>query len=200
MDQLFPEDGRADGENPVTRTAREMAKEAFLMAQRLRKSGCGLTKDELITSARKIATSGQNFTRLICIIAKNCVDQRCSQELLRIVEQIQTMSNQLCIISRVKASLARSKSSEELLVGNAQQLLQAVSKAVRAAEAASLRGLRPPSPDPEELEVAAFCMQWRRKLLRHRLQETSNMDCDELSLRKTSTKTPSTFVALVQDL
>lgn len=39
----------------------------------------------------------------------------------------------------VKASLARSKSSEELLLGNAQQLLRAVSKTVRAAEAASLR-------------------------------------------------------------
>lgn len=39
----------------------------------------------------------------------------------------------------VKASLARSKSSEELLVENAQRLLQAVSKTVRAAEAACLR-------------------------------------------------------------
>ena len=35
--------------------------------------------------------------------------------------------------------MARSKSSEELLVENAQQLLRAVSKTVRAAEAASLR-------------------------------------------------------------
>lgn len=39
----------------------------------------------------------------------------------------------------VKASLARSKSSEELLVGNAQQVLHAVGKTMRAAEAASLR-------------------------------------------------------------
>ncbi|XP_054945099.1 uncharacterized protein [Physeter macrocephalus] len=97
------------------------------------------TKEQLITSARKIATSGQNFARLIRIIAKNCVDQRCSQELLYMVEQIQTMSSQLRIISSVKASLARSKSSEELLVENAQQLLRAVSKTVKAAEAASLR-------------------------------------------------------------
>lgn len=47
-----------------------------------------------------------------------------------------------------------------------------------------LQGLRQPSPDPEELEVAAFCMQWRRKLLRHRLREASDLDCDELGSAK----------------
>nr|XP_037850227.1 vinculin-like [Chlorocebus sabaeus] len=176
-----------------------MAKEVFLMARSLRRRGCVLTKDQLITSARKIATSGQDFAKLICIIAKNCIDQRCSQELLCVVERVQTMSNQLHIISSVKASLARSKSSEELLVENAQQLLQAVFKTMRAAEAASLRGLREPSPDPEELEVAAFCLQWRRKLLKHRLQETSNTACDELGLRNTSTKPPPTLATLVHE-
>uniref|UniRef100_A0A8D1ZMD2 Vinculin n=1 Tax=Sus scrofa TaxID=9823 RepID=A0A8D1ZMD2_PIG len=200
MDQSLPEHGGMDSGNRMTRITQEMAKEVFLMAQGLRRRGCVLTKDQLITSARKIATSGQNFAKLIQIIAKNCVDQRCSQELLRVVEQIQTMSKQLCIISSVKASLARSKCSEELLVENAQQLLCAVSKTVRAAEAASLRGLRQPSPDPEELEVAAFCMQWRRKLLKHRLQETSDLECDELGLRKTSTKVPPTLAALVPEV
>lgn len=58
------------------------------------------TKEQLIASARKIATSGQDLARLIRIIAKNCIDPRCSQELLCVVEQIQTMSNQLRIISR----------------------------------------------------------------------------------------------------
>ncbi|XP_026984854.1 uncharacterized protein [Sagmatias obliquidens] len=199
VDLPLPEDGSVNSGNRITQVTQEMAKEVFLMAQSLRRRGCILTKEQLITSARKIATSGQNFARLIRIIAKNCVDQRCSQELLYMVEQIQTMSSQLRIISRVKASLARSKSSEELLVENAQRLLRAASKTVRAAEAASLRGLRQPSPDPEELEVAAFCMQWRRKLRRHRLQETSDLDCDELGLRKTSTKGPPTLVALVQE-
>ncbi|XP_036728283.1 vinculin-like [Balaenoptera musculus] len=199
VDLPLPEDGSVNSGNRITQVTQEMAKEVFLMAQSLRRRGCILTKEQLITSARKIATSGQNFARLIRIMAKNCVDQRCSQELLYMVEQIQTMSCQLRIISSVKASLARSKSSEELLVENAQQLLRAVSKTVRAAEAASLRGLRQPSPDPEELEVAAFCMQWRRKLRRHRLQETSDLDRDELGLRKTSTKGPPTLVALVQE-
>ncbi|XP_048209469.1 uncharacterized protein LOC125356806 [Perognathus longimembris pacificus] len=184
-----------EDENAITQLTQEMAKEVLLMDMSLKKRGRVLTKDQLITSARKIATSGQNLSRLIRIIAKNCIDQRCSQELLCVVEQIQTMSNQLRIISSVKASLERSRSSEELLVENARQLLQAVSKAVRAAEAASVRGLKTPSLDPEELEVAALCTQWRRKLVRYRRQEISNVDCDELGLRKTSTKTPPALVA-----
>eukprot|EP00071_Canis_lupus_P026511 XP_022260068.1 uncharacterized protein LOC102154778 [Canis lupus familiaris] len=198
-DQLLPEDGSADGGSRIIQITHEMAAEVLLMAQSLRKRGPILTKDQLITSAKKIATSGQNFARFIHIIAKNCIDQRYSQELLCVVEQIQMMSNQLRIISSVKASLVRSRSSEELLLENAQQLLQVVSKTVRTTEAASLRGLRQPSSDPEELEVAAFCMQWRRKLLGHRLRETSNLDCDELGLRKTSTKGPPTLAALVQE-
>ncbi|XP_043459920.1 uncharacterized protein LOC122497179 [Prionailurus bengalensis] len=198
-DQLLPEDGGVEGGSRIIQITREMATEVLLMAQSLRRRGPVLTKDQLITSARKIATSGQKFARLIRIIAKNCIDQRCSQELLCVVDQIQTMSNQLRIISSVKASLARSRSSEELLLENAQQLLRAVSKTVRTTEAASLRGLRQPSSDPEELEVAAFCVQWRRKLLRHRLRETSNLDYDELGLRKTSTEGPPTLAALVPE-
>ncbi|XP_052037647.1 uncharacterized protein LOC127684915 [Apodemus sylvaticus] len=199
MDQTAPEDGSADSENRITQITQEMATEVLLMAQSLRKRGRVLTKDQLIASARKVSASGKTFTRLIHIIAKNCIDQRCSQELLCMVEQIQTMSSQLSIISSVKASLTRSKSSEELLVDNAQRLLQAVSKTVRAVEAACLRGLRWLSSDPEELEVAAFCTQWKRKLLQHRLQEASNKDCDELGLRKTSTRKLPALAALVQE-
>nr|XP_048315745.1 uncharacterized protein LOC125416673 isoform X5 [Myodes glareolus] len=199
MDQIVPEDGGADSENRITQITQEMAKEVLLMAQSLRKRGRVLTKDQLIASGRNISASGKNIARLIHIMAKNCIDLRCSRELLCLGEQIQTMSSQLSIISRVKASLARSKSSEELLVDNAQRLLQAVSKAVTAAEAACLRGLRRPSSDPEELEVAAFCTQWKRKLLQQRLQEASDRNCDELGLRKTSTRNLPALVALVQD-
>ncbi|KAM5143561.1 uncharacterized protein ACOB7L_028158 [Callospermophilus lateralis] len=135
------QDGSTGHESRIAQITREMTEQVSLMAQSLRRSGHVLTKDQLITSAKKIATSGQNFTRLILIIAKNCIDQRCSQELRCAAEQIQTMSSQLRIISSVKASLARSRSFEELLVDNAQWLLQAVFKTVRAAEAASLRDM-----------------------------------------------------------
>ncbi|XP_075419245.1 uncharacterized protein LOC142461329 [Tenrec ecaudatus] len=189
----------ASTENRITQLTREMAKEVFLMAQSSKRRGHALTKDQLITSARKIATSGQNFAKFIHIVAKNCIDPRYSQELLCVVEQIQTMSNQLRIISSVKASLARSKSSEELLLGNAQQLLRVVTEAGRAAEAASLRGLRTPSPDPEEVEVAAVCMQWRRRLRRHRRVAASNLDRGDGGLRKTGANTAPTLSALLEE-
>ncbi|KAM4804739.1 LOW QUALITY PROTEIN: uncharacterized protein ACH125_027537 [Urocitellus parryii] len=133
------QDGSTGHKSRIAQITQEMTEQVSLMAQSLRRSRHVLTKDQLITSAKKIATSGQNFTRLILIIAKNCIDQRYSQELRCAAEQIQTMSSQLRIISSVKASLARSRSSEELLVDNTQWLLQAVFKTVRAAEAASLR-------------------------------------------------------------
>lgn len=85
------------------------------------------------------------------------------------------------------------RSSNELTLGESAQRLLVLN------HLSLLQGLRQPSPDPEELEVAAFCMQWRRKLRRHRLQETSDLDCDELGLRKTSTEGPPTLVALVQE-
>ncbi|XP_034493236.2 uncharacterized protein [Marmota flaviventris] len=192
------QDGSTGHESRIAQITREMTEQVSLMAQSLRRSGHVLTKDQLITSAKKIATSGQNFTRLILIIAKNCIDQRCSQELRCAAEQIQTMSSQLRIISSVKASLARSRSSEELLVDNAQWLLQAVFKTVKAAEAASLRGLRQPFLDLEEREVAAFCIQQRKEILSHRPQETANIDCEELSLQKAGTKVPP-LAALVQE-
>ncbi|XP_040849290.1 uncharacterized protein LOC121164955 [Ochotona curzoniae] len=195
--QSLQKDDSADNDNRLSQITQEMTEMVLRMAQSLRKR-CLLTKDELITSARKVATCAQEFARLICMIAKNCIDRRCSQELVCRVEQIQTMSNQLRIISSVKASLARSRSSEELLVGNAQQLLQAVREAVRAAEAASLRGLRSPPHNPEESEVAALCMQWRKRLVKHRLQETSTRDWDEWGLRKASTEMPPTLAALIQ--
>ncbi|KAG3267994.1 hypothetical protein H1C71_035581 [Ictidomys tridecemlineatus] len=182
------QDGSTGHESRIAQITQEMTEQVSLMAQSLRRSGHVLTKDQLITSAKKIATSGQNFTRLILIIAKNCIDQRCSQELRCAAEQIQTMSSQLRIISSVKASLARSRSSEELLVDNAQWLLQAVFKTVRAAEAASLRGLRQPCLDLEEREVAAFCIQQRKKIL----------NCEELSLQKAGNK-ESPLAALVQE-
>ncbi|XP_047379204.1 uncharacterized protein LOC124963519 [Sciurus carolinensis] len=228
LDQPALEDGSMDPEDRITKITQEMTTEVSLMAQSLRRSGRVLTKDQLITSAKKIAASGQNFTRLLRVIAENCMDQRCSQELWCALEQVQTMSSQLRIISSVKSSLARSRSSEEMLVDNAQRLLQAVSKTMRAAEAARLRGLEalypkghgsgvcrsvertpssmaPRSPtnqgresaqrrqphleesragdnptcqELEEPEVAAFCIQWRKELLRHRLKKPQT-DCDE---------------------
>nr|XP_020843159.1 uncharacterized protein LOC110209193 [Phascolarctos cinereus] len=188
-----------DSSNRIEQLTREMATEVFHMAQSLKRKGPIKTKDQLIASAKKTATSGHIFVKFIRLVAKNCLDQRCADELLRVLEQIQTISSQLNIISSVKAALASSKSSEELLVNNAQNLLQGVLQTLKAAEAACLRGLREPLLDADELEAAAFCMQWRRELLKHRSQEASNADRDDSGLRKTKAKEAPTLVSIVQE-
>ncbi|XP_072488048.1 uncharacterized protein [Notamacropus eugenii] len=188
-----------DRSNRVEQLTREMVTEVFHMAQSLKRKGPIMTKDQLIASAKKTATSGHKFVKFIHLVAKNCLDQRCANELLCVLEPIQTMSNQLNIISSVKAALASSKSSEELLVNNAQNLLQGVLQTLKAAEAACLHGLREPFLDADELEAAAFCMQWKRELLKHRSQEASNADRDESGLRKTRAKKAPTLVSMVQE-
>jgi len=59
--------------------------------------------------------------------------------------------------------------------------------------------LRQPPPDSEEEEVAAFCIQWRKNLLRHRAKESLNSDRDELGLRKTWARAEPTLAAMVQE-
>ncbi|NXQ45876.1 VINC protein, partial [Catharus fuscescens] len=134
------------------------------------------------------------------ILAKHCLDQRCSTELLRATEHTQSISSQLGIVARVKAVTGESKASSELLLSNVQNLIQAVQHVLRAAEAACVKGLGQPSADPEEEEVAAYCQQWRKNLTQHRAKEALNSDRDELGLRKTrGAKAEPTLMSLVQE-
>ncbi|NXS72553.1 VINC protein, partial [Pandion haliaetus] len=146
-----------------------------------------------------MASDGQVFVKFGRILAKHCLDKRCSAELLCAAEQTHTISSQLGIVARVKAVTAESKSSSELLVSNAQNLIQAVLHVLKAAEAACIKGLRQPPPDSEEEEVAAFCTQWRKNLLWHRAKESLNSDRDELGLRKTRARAEPTLMAMVQE-
>ncbi|NXV90158.1 VINC protein, partial [Calonectris borealis] len=146
-----------------------------------------------------IASDGQVFVKFGRIVAKHCLDKSCSAELLCAAEQTHTISSQLGIVARVKAVTAESKSSSELLVSNAQNLIQAVLHVLKAAEAACIKGLRQPLPDPEEAAAAAFCMQWRKNLLWHRAKESLNSDRDELGLRKTQARAEPTLTAMVQE-
>ncbi|KAF1466256.1 hypothetical protein FQV17_0005998, partial [Megadyptes antipodes antipodes] len=146
-----------------------------------------------------IASDGQVFVKFGRIVAKHCLDKRCSAELLCAAEQTHTISSQLGIVARVKAVTAESKSSSELLVSNAQNLIQAVLHVLKAAEAACIKGLRQPPPDSEEEAAAAFCLRWRKNLLWHRAKESLNSDRDELGLRKTRAKAEPTLTAMVQE-
>ncbi|NXS80707.1 VINC protein, partial [Erpornis zantholeuca] len=147
-----------------------------------------------------MASDGQVVVKFGNILAKHCLDQRCSTELLRAAEHTQSVSSQLGIVARVKAVTGESKASSELLLSNVQNLIRAVQHVLRAAEAACVKGLGQASADPEEKEVAAFCQQWRKNLTQHRAKEALNSDRDELGLRKTrGGKAEPTLMSLVQE-
>lgn len=50
--------------------------------------------------AKQIASDGQAFVTFGRIIAKMCLDKRCSAELLCATEQTHTISSQLTIVAR----------------------------------------------------------------------------------------------------
>ncbi|XP_074844486.1 catenin alpha-2-like [Carettochelys insculpta] len=91
---------RQDDSNKVAQVAKEMATGMSHMAGFLKRKGPIRTHEQLIVCARQMASHGQVFVRFSHMIAKNCLDARCEAELLRVTEQIQTVSSQLSMISR----------------------------------------------------------------------------------------------------
>ncbi|XP_048125183.1 vinculin [Alosa alosa] len=170
------------------------------MAQYLKRKGPIHSKEAFVSSAKTIVSSCQSITQFLKVIADHCLDKHCAADLALVVEQILTITNQLTIISSVNALTPGSKSSDESLVKNAQNLLQIVLKGVRAAETACIKlsvptgdsslemwqGLRQPEPNTNAARAAALCFQWKKNLLIHRALEISNPETDDLGLRKTS--------------
>uniref|UniRef100_UPI0037E867E6 vinculin n=1 Tax=Semicossyphus pulcher TaxID=241346 RepID=UPI0037E867E6 len=174
-------------DNRIVQVTRRMADTICYMTQYLRKKGPIPNKEAFVTAAKDVISNCQSVTQFIRVIANHCLDKQCTVELSLIVEQILTITNQLNIISSVNAVTPGCKSSDEILVKNAQNLLQTVLRGVHAAETACITGLKQPEPNSDGAEATALCFQWRRKLEIHRAQQTSNPDTDDLGLRKTST-------------
>ncbi|XP_074502385.1 uncharacterized protein LOC141774020 [Sebastes fasciatus] len=173
-------------DNRIVQVTRKMADTLCYMTQYLRKKGPIPNKEAFVTAAKDVISNCQSVTQFIRVIANHCLDKQCTVELSLIVEQILTITNQLNIISSVNAVTPGCKSSDEILVKNAQNLLQTVLRGVHAAETACITGLKQPEPNSDGAEATALCFQWRRKLEIHRAQQTSNPETDELGLRKTS--------------
>uniref|UniRef100_A0A8C5PZM9 Vinculin n=1 Tax=Leptobrachium leishanense TaxID=445787 RepID=A0A8C5PZM9_9ANUR len=131
--------------NDIIAAAKRMA---LLMAEmsKLVRGGSG-NKRALIQCAKDIAKASDEVTRLAKEVAKQCTDKRIRTNLLQVCERIPTISTQLKILSTVKATmLGRTNISEEeseqateMLVHNAQNLMQSVKETVREAEAASIK-------------------------------------------------------------
>ncbi|XP_028279845.1 uncharacterized protein LOC114447655 [Parambassis ranga] len=173
-------------DNRIVQVTRKMADTICYMTQYLKKKGPIPNKEGFVTAAKDVISSCQSVTQFIRIIANHSLDKQCTVELSLIVEQILTITNQLNIISSVNAVTPGCRSSDEILVKNAQNLLQTVLRGVHAAETACITGLKQPEPNSDDAEATALCFQWKRNLEMHRAQQTSNLETDELGLRKTS--------------
>ncbi|KAG6464797.1 hypothetical protein O3G_MSEX014737 [Manduca sexta] len=103
------------------------------------------SKRELIATAKAIAEASEEVTRLAKKLALECTDKRIRTNLLQVCERIPTIGTQLKILSTVKATMLGAQGSEEdqeateMLVGNAQNLMQSVKETVKAAEGASIK-------------------------------------------------------------
>ncbi|XP_078504053.1 uncharacterized protein LOC144762684 [Lissotriton helveticus] len=187
--------------HPIVQVTKEMDKQMSYLVQYLTKEGPIQTKDQLIASTRQIASSGQTFAKFAQVIAKNCVDKRCSAELSSVVQQIHTISNQLSIISSVKAATSSENSTDEVLVKNAENLIHTILRTLKAAEAACVRGLKPLSSeaDKNEIEIAAFCRHWKKTIQKHReTLEDGRSETDELGLRKVNHTRMPTLISMMQ--
>ena len=91
------------------------------------------SKRELIATAKLIAEASEDVTRLAKALARECTDKRIRTNLLQVCERIPTIGTQLKILSTVKATMLGAQGSDEdreateMLVGNAQNLMQSVS-------------------------------------------------------------------------
>ncbi|XP_037093496.1 vinculin-like [Pollicipes pollicipes] len=146
-------------DNDIIAAAKRMAQLMAKLSQLVRGEGGG-NKRELIACAKAIAEASEEVTRLAKELAQECTDKRMRTQLLQVCERIPTIGTQLKILSTVKATMLGAQGADQLdrradgivtsgteedqeatdmLVGNAQNLMQSVKETVRAAEAASIK-------------------------------------------------------------
>ncbi|XP_063418968.1 vinculin-like isoform X11 [Mytilus edulis] len=143
-------------DNEIIAAAKRMALLMAKLSQLVR--GEGGSKKDLIATAKNIAESSTEVAKLAQKLAAECTDKRMRLNLLQVCERIPTIGTQLKILSTVKATMLgaqepvpapdggeiscgseEDQEATEMLVGNAQNLMQAVKETVRAAEAASIK-------------------------------------------------------------
>ncbi|XP_048487012.1 vinculin isoform X3 [Plutella xylostella] len=131
-------------DNEIIAAAKRMAILMARLSELVRQDSKG-SKRELIATAKAIAEASEEVTRLAKKLALECTDKRIRTNLLQVCERIPTIGTQLKILSTVKATMLGAQGSEEdqeateMLVGNAQNLMQSVKETVKAAEGASIK-------------------------------------------------------------
>ncbi|UYV82651.1 VCL [Cordylochernes scorpioides] len=144
-------------DNEIIAAAKRMALLMAQLSQCVRRGDRG-SKKELIACARAIAEASEEVTRLAKEQARMCTDKRMRTNILQVCERIPTIGTQLRILSTVKATMLGAQApiptpdgseiicgteedqeATDMLVGNAQNLMQSVKETVRACEAASIK-------------------------------------------------------------
>lgn len=113
---------------------------------------------------KDIAANGKDIVKHARLVAENCSDKRIKADLLSLCDRIPSISIQLKIISSVKAASTANDvaDSDQMLVQNAQNLMEAVQQLVRACESASLKQFSTAA------STATSAIKWKRKLRAHR--------------------------------
>ncbi|GAU87367.1 hypothetical protein RvY_00232-2 [Ramazzottius varieornatus] len=143
-------------DNEIIAAAKRMALLMARLSQLVR--GEGGNKKDLIDCAKQIAAASEDVTRAAKKLARECTDKRMRTALLQVCERIPTIGTQLKILSTVKATMLgaqepipspdgseiqcgseEDQEATEMLVGNAQNLMQSVKDVVRVAEGASIK-------------------------------------------------------------
>ncbi|CAB3241368.1 unnamed protein product [Arctia plantaginis] len=146
-------------DNEIIAAAKRMAILMARLSELVRSDSKG-SKRELIATAKAIAEASEEVTRLAKKLALECTDKRIRTNLLQVCERIPTIGTQLKILSTVKATMLGAQGSEEdqeateMLVGNAQNLMQSVKETVKAAEGASIK---------IRTEQGAYRLRWVRR-------------------------------------
>ncbi|XP_077992185.1 uncharacterized protein LOC144446311 [Glandiceps talaboti] len=179
-------DNWEDENNAIVKVAKTMSAQMYDMADFTRGQGPLSSKEEVINTAKAIAANGMVIVKFARIIGKFSLDQRFSEELLHCANQIPSYGKQLSIIASVKAATPEDKTTDVVLVKNAENLMEAVMKTLQAAETACVKGLKHPSDEDtgDETQATALAIQWKRKLQRHRMIEASSTETDDLGLRR----------------
>ncbi|XP_078587660.1 vinculin-like [Branchiostoma floridae x Branchiostoma japonicum] len=170
--------------NTIVKVAKTMSQQMQQMAEYTRGHGKIRTKEEFINTAKAIAANGKVIHKFAKIIAKFCIDRRCSEDLVFYANHVPSMGTQLSIIASVKAATPHDKEADAVLVKNAENLMHSVTRTLIATESACVKGLHQPPEGGDEAEAAALATQWQRKLQRHRMIEASSRDTDDLGLRR----------------
>ncbi|XP_035671714.1 catenin alpha-1-like isoform X2 [Branchiostoma floridae] len=170
--------------NTIVKVAKTMSQQMQQMAEYTRGHGKIRTKEEFINTAKAIAANGKVIHKFAKIIAKFCIDRRCSEDLVFYANHVPSMGTQLSIIASVKAATPHDKEADAVLVKNAENLMHSVTRTLIATESACVKGLHQPPEGGDEAEAAALATQWQRKLQRHRMIEASSHDTDDLGLRR----------------